>query len=83
MPDGRAMIARAGRGMPLTGYERHGLPELWLVDTAADEALVFRRSGAAATTFDVSLELTRGDTLTSPLLPGFSLPLASLFPATD
>ena len=25
-------------------YEQHGLPELWLVDTAADEVIVFRRS---------------------------------------
>lgn len=51
----------------------------WLVDTAADEVLVFRRSRTGAPSFDVSLELTREDTLTSPLLPGFELPLSSLF----
>jgi len=67
-------------GAKKAAYERHGLPELWLIDTAADELLVFRRSGPAISTFDVSLELEREDTLTSPLLPGFALALAELFP---
>ncbi len=60
-------------------YERHGLLELWLVDTAADEVLVFRRSKPAVPTFDLAEELARGDTLISPLLPGFSLALDELF----
>jgi len=60
-------------------YEQHGLPELWLVDTAADVVLVFRRSSPKAAEFDVSIELGRGDSLTSPLLPGFALPLDDLF----
>lgn len=62
------------------GYERHGLPELWLVDTAAETVIVYRRSQPKASTFDVSLELTRDEQLTSPLLPGFSLSLTDLFP---
>jgi Uma2 family endonuclease len=66
-------------GAKKTNYERYGLPELWLVDTAADEVLVFRRSSPKSRTFDVSEELTREDTLTSPLLPGFALPLRELF----
>lgn len=66
-------------GAKKTGYEREGLPELWLVDTAADEVLVFRRSAPAQPSFDVALELARDDVLTSPLLPGFSLALADLF----
>lgn len=60
-------------------YERHGLPELWLVDTPASEVLVFRRSSRDAPRFDVSLELGIGDELASPLLPGFALALARLF----
>jgi len=60
-------------------YEEHGLPELWLVDTAADEVIVYRRSHPKAASFDVSLELARGDALTSPLLPGFSLAIDELF----
>ena len=51
------------------------------MDTVAAEVLVFRRSGPVSATFDVALELGRGDTLASPLLPGFSLPLGELFAA--
>lgn len=60
-------------------YERGGLPELWLVDHAADTVLVYRRSRPEAARFDVALELTTGDTLTSPQLPGFALKLEQLF----
>lgn len=66
-------------GTKKTRYEQHGLRELWLVDTAADEVLVFRRSQRNAPSFDVALQLTREDTLTSPLLPGFALALAELW----
>ncbi|MGH2762743.1 MAG: Uma2 family endonuclease [Thermoleophilaceae bacterium] len=60
-------------------YERGGLPELWLVDTAAWSVLVFRRSSKAASAFDVELELSRSDRITSPQLPGFSLAVERLF----
>lgn len=60
-------------------YERSGLPELWLVDDRADTMLVYRRSSPDAPVFDVELELTTGDTLTSPALPGFAYALAELF----
>jgi len=62
-------------------YERVGLRELWLVDTAASEVLVYRRSAPGASSFDVALELERADTLTSPMLEGFEVPLGELFPA--
>jgi Uma2 family endonuclease len=68
-------------GQKKAGYERHGLPELWLVDTPAEQVLVFRRSRVGAKAFDVALELGRGDVLGSPLLPGFELALGALFPA--
>jgi Uma2 family endonuclease len=61
-------------------YEREGLQELWLVDTAASEVLIFRRSVAEAPGFDVALELERDHVLTSPQLDGFELPLVELFP---
>ncbi len=67
-------------GAKKAGYERRGLPELWLVDTQADVVLAFRRSRADAPSFDIALELDRDQRLTSPLLPGFSLALAELFP---
>jgi Uma2 family endonuclease len=60
-------------------YESHGLPELWLIDDAAETVLVYRRSTPRAPTFDVALELGAGETITSPQLPGFALPLAELF----
>lgn len=67
-------------GAKKAAYERNGLLELWLVDTAASEVLIFRRSGPDAPGFDVALELERSDTLTSPQLVGFELALAELFP---
>jgi Uma2 family endonuclease len=66
-------------GAKKSGYERGGLPELWLVDDTAEEVLLFRRSKGNVPTFDVALELGRGETLTSPRLPGFALPLDELF----
>lgn len=60
-------------------YEEGGLAELWLLDDAAETVLVYRRSGAEVPTFDVALELGRGEVLGSPLLPGFALPVDGLF----
>jgi Uma2 family endonuclease len=60
-------------------YERHGMAELWLVDTKSDTVLVYRRSASEAPQFDVELELAAGEPLTTPLIPGFSLDLAELF----
>lgn len=67
-------------GPKKAAYERHGLPELWLVDTAAETVLVFRRSDPSAPTFDVALELDREAALESPMLPDFTLMLSALFP---
>ena len=66
-------------------YERHGVAELWLVDTSADIVLVFRRSlieggsAPAVAQFDVSLEIGPDEKLTSPQLPGFELSGAEIF----
>jgi Uma2 family endonuclease len=60
-------------------YEAGGLPELWLVDNVAETVLVFRRSDPGAPTFDLTLELGVGDTLESPMLPGFAFSLDHLF----
>lgn len=65
-------------GIKKSRYEEQGLPELWLVDTIARTVLVYRRS-EPGTDFDVELELTESDELTSPQLPGFALPVAKLF----
>jgi Uma2 family endonuclease len=70
---------RYNLGPKRRGYERGGVPELWLVDDKEQRVLVFRRSWPDMPTFDVELELHVGDELTSPQLPGFALPLAELF----
>ena len=66
-------------GVKKARYEAAGLPELWLVDGAADSVLVYRRSAPGAREFDVALEVGRGEALTSPQLPGFELELDALF----
>lgn len=60
-------------------YEAQGVPELWLVDDVARVLLVFRRSLPSVDYYDTALELDITERLTSPLLPGFGLPLAELF----
>ncbi len=60
-------------------YERLGLAELWLVDTESDTVLVFRRSSSTSPEFDVALELGGGESLATPLIPGFGLDLSELY----
>jgi Uma2 family endonuclease len=64
-------------GRKKSGYEAAGVHEIWLVDFTS--VLAFRRSDPKRADFDVTLELTPEETLTSPLLQGFDLPLAGLF----
>jgi Uma2 family endonuclease len=66
-------------GRKKQNYERFGVGELWLVDTAANVVFAFRRSVADVTRFDISIEFNAGEALTSPLLPGFSLPVNEIF----
>lgn len=66
-------------GVKKATYERAGLAELWLVDTEASTVLVFRRSSSAVAGFDLSMELSVGQVLTSPLLAGFSLAVEKVF----
>jgi Uma2 family endonuclease len=55
-------------------YERFGVPEYWIVDCDERTVKVLRLRGARYAEIEI------GDILTSPLLPGFTLPLATLFP---
>jgi len=66
-------------GAKMRVYESGGLPELWLVDDIAENVFVYRRSTLRSPSFDVALELARGDTLACPQLSGFGLPLDELF----
>lgn len=60
-------------GRKLQRYREAGTRELWLVDTPASTVLVYR-----AGSFDEPIEVAPGERLTSPLLPGFALPLDEL-----
>jgi len=66
-------------GVKKATYERHGLAELWLVDTRPDRVLIFRRSSPEAATFDVTAERAAPASLATPLIPGFAVDLAAVF----
>jgi Uma2 family endonuclease len=59
-------------------FDRGGVREYWLIDPELDLVKVYRRDQDG--TFPRVAELTReaDDTLTSPVLPGWSLPLGRL-----
>jgi Uma2 family endonuclease len=54
-------------------YERHRVPEYWIVEPEQKTISIYRHSGSA---FAASLA---GETLMCPQLPGFALPLEPLF----
>jgi Uma2 family endonuclease len=60
-------------------YERHGVRELWLADTASRTVLVYRRSSATSGC-DEAVELAADQRLESPLLPGLALGVGDLLP---
>ncbi len=59
-------------------YERWNVLEYWVVDPEIDVIRVYRREGDR---FARPMELSReaGDVLTSPLFPGFDIPLSHVF----
>ncbi|HVL98863.1 MAG TPA: Uma2 family endonuclease [Egibacteraceae bacterium] len=57
-------------------YQAAGIPEYWFVDRERGEVLVHRRKEGG---YAPAVRLTRGTSVTSPLLPGFTLPVDRLF----
>ncbi len=60
-------------------YDRAGVREYWLVDSPGNRIGVHRRNDEGRLKLAVDLRATAGDTLTTSLLPGFSLLLAEYF----
>ena len=69
--------ARRDREVKLDLYGRRGVDEYWLVDPARRRIDVYRRSSPDRLAPVVTLQ--PGDQLESPLLPGFSCPVESIF----
>jgi Uma2 family endonuclease len=54
-------------------YERGGVAEYWIVDPGEYTVNVYRRVGDKFTAVEI------GNAITTPLLPGFTLPLTTIF----
>ncbi len=72
-PDSSARDKRSKRAL----YERVGVKEYWVVDPDHDSISVYRPEKPGRFRFPVTI--AKGDHLTTPLLPGFSLDLAKFF----
>lgn len=57
-------------------YSLHGVQEYWIANWQLKTLEIYRRSDAQ---LHLVVTLLEGDTLTSPLLPGFSTPIAQIF----
>lgn len=67
--------AKLDRETKCAEYERAGVRELWLVDLRNDQIEVQRFAPGLPANVTI---LTRGQTLTTPLLPGFKIALAKI-----
>lgn len=67
------------RETKLALYSREGVDEYWIVDWQRRTVDVYRRAG---NTLELAQALGGDDTLETPLLPGFSVPLARIWPPT-
>jgi len=67
---------RMDREIKLKQYALHGVSEYWLVDPEVKTVEIFRLKGGE---YGLAAHLSFGETLTSPLFPGLSLPVSSLW----
>ncbi len=65
----------ADRTFKLKLYARYGVQEYWIIDPEGPSAEVYRRRAKG---LDLAAELGAGDSLSSPLFPGFNLLLQRL-----
>lgn len=64
------------REVKLDLYSRRGVQEYWILNWERKQVEVYRRTDTGLRLVET---LHEGDTLTSPTLPGFATPVASLF----
>ncbi len=64
------------RELKLSLYSRHGVQEYWVVDWQAQSLEVYRREPQE---LHLAATLSGEDVLTTPLLPGFSCPISTLW----
>ncbi len=67
--------ARVDRSIKLKLYGKFGVQEYWIIDPHGPSAEIFRRGEEGLT---LIAKLSATDALTSPMFPGFSLPLSRL-----
>jgi Uma2 family endonuclease len=60
-------------------YARYGVAEYWIVDPVTETVKIHRLTDEGGYHRVAELRNETGDSLDSPLFPGFSLPLADLF----
>lgn len=59
-------------------YERHEIPEYWIIDPELETVKIYRFSGQGYTRME-ELSLESDSTLTTPLLPNWKISLKQLF----
>ncbi|MFB3924131.1 MAG: Uma2 family endonuclease [Terriglobia bacterium] len=68
--------AAIDRGPKLKAYARHGVTEYWIVDPEKGAVEIYRLTPEG---YQLSRSYSEKETLSSLMLPGFELPVASLF----
>lgn len=68
--------AARDRGVKLKAYARYGIREYWIADPEQKAIEVYRLSGAG---YELAKTFAGADTLSTQLLPGFTLPVADIF----
>jgi Uma2 family endonuclease len=67
---------RRDRDLKLRLYSARGVREYWIIDWQTQQLEIYRRESAALT---LIATLFPGDEVTSPMLPGFSISISTLF----
>src|SRR2546428_191658 len=70
---------RRDREVKLKLYSRRGVQEYWIVDWRTQQVAVYRLQDGV---LQLVVTLAHAEILTSPLLPGFACPVATLFETT-